>query len=157
MVLCARHWFAALRCGLRLLVPTGVTADDTIQLFHPRQLDDLQRVRVIVNQTLEDIVKKGEHEVSHKTQKRRIEFTAAYNVMEIDKAGLPTRLNCTVEKAMMKVDPGPLTELVKPNSILDVEIKDGKPNIQPASDLVKLAPGIDAAAEYADHAQHERQ
>ncbi len=144
-----RTWIAApaFVCGVALAAAfgrcaTSMAADQTytIQLFHPRQLDDLQRVRVVVNQTLEDIVKKGEHEVSHKTQKRRIEFTAAYDVMEIDKAGLPTRLNCTVEKAMAKVDPGPLTELVKPNSILDVEIKDGKPNIQPASDLVKLAP-----------------
>ena len=144
-----RIWFAApaLLCGLSLAAaccPCAISMAEeptyTIQLFHPRQLDDLQRVHVVVNQTLEDIVKKGEHEQSHKTQKRRIEFTASYDVLEIDKAGLPTRLNCTVEKATAKVDPGALLELVKPNSILDVEIKDGKPIIQPASDLVKLAP-----------------
>ncbi len=111
-----------------------------IQLFHPRRPDDLQRARVIVTQSIEQITKKGERELLHKTQKRRLEFTAAYNVLEIDTAGLPTHLNCTVEKAVAKIEPGPALELCKPNSILDVQIKDGKPLIQPASDLVKLSP-----------------
>src|SRR5262249_19584744 len=96
----------------------------TVQLFHPRQPDDLQRVHVIWNSTLEEITKKQKPEKSHKTEKGGIEFTAAYNGVEVEKDGVPTHLNCSLEKGTLKLDPGPAaTELFKPNTIVDIEFK----------------------------------
>ncbi|HEV2972676.1 MAG TPA: hypothetical protein VGY55_22100 [Pirellulales bacterium] len=122
-----------------LLAASPPDAGFKIQWLHPRQVGDRQRAHIVLNRTLEHVVKKADKELSRKAQNSRTEFQGDYEVNEVREDGFPSKLTITVEKATTKIELAAAIELVKPKTVLIVERKDEKDTVVPADESVKLS------------------
>ncbi len=106
-------------------------ADDAeyrVQWLHPRKVGEQQRVREVVDQTIDTSAKRSSGE-QKKTSKRRIEFSGLFSIQAVDELGAPTKVRVTIDRATAHVDLAAPQELAKTGTVVVADLKAGKAQI----------------------------